>query len=96
MKLSLRDLFWLTLVAAFATGWWIDHARLTEKIESEASFRSIGNHRVDYIEGLNTIITSGPVNRSQGATSPKTQQGPAMRDIMEAMQRRDKEPPMTP
>ena len=27
LRFTIRDLFWLVLVAAMATGWWIDHRR---------------------------------------------------------------------
>lgn len=43
MELNLRDFFWLTLVAALAVGWWIDHRRLAETIADTESFKSIGN-----------------------------------------------------
>jgi len=33
MKLTLRDLFWLVLVAALACAWWLDRARLASQIE---------------------------------------------------------------
>jgi hypothetical protein len=28
MKLSIRDLFWLTVVVSLALGWWLDRSRL--------------------------------------------------------------------
>jgi hypothetical protein len=28
LRFTIRDLFWLVLVAALAGGWWIDHARI--------------------------------------------------------------------
>ena len=28
-QFSIRDLLWLTFAAALATGWWLDHSRLT-------------------------------------------------------------------
>ena len=33
MKLYLRDLFWLVLVAAVAIGWWADRSRQQKKFE---------------------------------------------------------------
>jgi hypothetical protein len=27
-QLTLRDLFWLVLVCALVSGWWVDHMRL--------------------------------------------------------------------
>jgi hypothetical protein len=32
MRLSLRDLFWLILVAAVITTWWIDHSKLADQL----------------------------------------------------------------
>ena len=29
-RFTIRDLFWLVLVAALAVSWWIDHLRLDE------------------------------------------------------------------
>src|SRR5262245_1228919 len=29
LHFTVRDLLWLTLVVALATGWWLDHMRLT-------------------------------------------------------------------
>ena len=29
ISFTIRDLLWLTVVVAFATGWWLDHRRLT-------------------------------------------------------------------
>jgi hypothetical protein len=34
MKLNLRDLFWLILVAAVATMWWMDRTRLAAELAS--------------------------------------------------------------
>jgi hypothetical protein len=28
-RFTIRDLLWLTVVVAFAVGWWLDHRRLT-------------------------------------------------------------------
>jgi hypothetical protein len=33
MKLNLRDLFWLILVAAVATMWWMDRSRLAADLD---------------------------------------------------------------
>jgi len=29
MKFTIRDLFLVTVIAALALGWWVDHSRLT-------------------------------------------------------------------
>jgi hypothetical protein len=34
MKFSIRDLIWLTLLAAVAVAWWVDRRGLVEKAES--------------------------------------------------------------
>jgi hypothetical protein len=34
MKLNLRDFFWLILVAAVLTLWWMDHTKLTGRIRA--------------------------------------------------------------
>jgi len=33
MKLTLRDLFWLVLVAALVLAWWLDRSRLSSEVE---------------------------------------------------------------
>jgi hypothetical protein len=33
MRFSIRDLLWLTLLAAFAVGWWIDRSRLAAEVD---------------------------------------------------------------
>jgi hypothetical protein len=41
MKFSIRDLLWLTLVAAFAVAWWVDRSHLQSKLETiEARMRA--------------------------------------------------------
>jgi hypothetical protein len=32
MRFSIRDLLWLTALAALAVCWWLDHRRLTGRI----------------------------------------------------------------
>lgn len=32
MKFSIRDLLWLTALAALGVCWWLDHRRLTNRI----------------------------------------------------------------
>jgi hypothetical protein len=34
LRFSIRDLLWLTLVAALVVGWWIDRARLNTKLQA--------------------------------------------------------------
>ncbi|HZL87170.1 MAG TPA: hypothetical protein VFB96_02235 [Pirellulaceae bacterium] len=33
MRFSIRDLLWLTLLAAFAVAWWIDRSQLAAEVE---------------------------------------------------------------
>ena len=33
MKFSIRDLLWLTALAALAVCWWLDHRQLISRIE---------------------------------------------------------------
>ena len=34
MKFSLRDLFWLVLVTALVAGWWVDHRRQAQDVQT--------------------------------------------------------------
>ena len=34
LKLTLRDLFWLVLVAACLCGWWVERSRLRAEIDA--------------------------------------------------------------
>ena len=47
MKLALRDLFWLVLVAAMLTAWGLDHYRAAQHIkvlQKEVEWRDNGGH----------------------------------------------------
>jgi ABC-type uncharacterized transport system permease subunit len=35
LRFSIRDLLWLTVVAALGVGWWLDHAALERKLDSQ-------------------------------------------------------------
>jgi hypothetical protein len=35
LRFSIRDLMWLTLVVALATGWWIDHQQQEERYKNK-------------------------------------------------------------
>ncbi|HUE74980.1 MAG TPA: hypothetical protein VMP01_29200 [Pirellulaceae bacterium] len=32
-RFTIRDLLWLTVVAALGVGWWVDRSRLAQRIE---------------------------------------------------------------
>ena len=34
LRFTIRDLFWLTLVAALAVGWWLDASRRSEELDA--------------------------------------------------------------
>jgi hypothetical protein len=34
LKFTLRDLFWLTLLAAFSAAWWIEHERYLKAVDA--------------------------------------------------------------
>jgi hypothetical protein len=34
-KFSLRDLFWLVLVAAMGIGWWVERSQLKQRLERD-------------------------------------------------------------
>jgi hypothetical protein len=51
IRFSIRDLLWLTLAAALAVGWWLDHRRLTSwQTKFEAAYKGplIQSHGVLY------------------------------------------------
>jgi hypothetical protein len=35
LRFTVRDLFWLVLVAALAVGWWLDHSNLTKQPDQQ-------------------------------------------------------------
>jgi hypothetical protein len=52
MKFSIRDLFWLVLVCAFAAGWWVDRTNLARQLD--AVTRELDSYRfpTDSLFGL--------------------------------------------
>jgi hypothetical protein len=51
LRFTIRDLRWLTVVAALATGWWLDHRTLVrEQVDEIAKirtyYRSMGYSKV--------------------------------------------------
>lgn len=43
MKITLRDLFWLMLVAAMGCAWWLDRSQLTRPTEAEVLVSRLTN-----------------------------------------------------
>ena len=40
-RFTIRDVLWLTAVAAIALGWWLDHRRLSMLADQMRSFESL-------------------------------------------------------
>jgi hypothetical protein len=66
MKFSIRDLFWLTLVAAFAILWWIDRGRL-HRLQDEVQ------QREQQEQLLVSSLWSSIVSQSAGPSNSRTQ-----------------------
>ena len=43
LRFAIRDLLWLTVVAALAAGWWLDRSRLADRYESLERSSSVTN-----------------------------------------------------
>ena len=43
MRVSIRDLLWLTLLAAVLVAWWIDRSRLAERLRPWAEWEQLLN-----------------------------------------------------
>jgi hypothetical protein len=43
MKFSIRDLLWLTLLAAVLVAWWMDRSRLAERLRPFLRLERINN-----------------------------------------------------
>jgi hypothetical protein len=42
MRISIRDLFWFTLLAAVLVAWWVDRSRLASEIERAVTVSVLG------------------------------------------------------
>jgi hypothetical protein len=49
-RFTIRDVLWLTVVAALGVGWWIDHSSLAEPA---AKYRSLTPSQLDAAEAVN-------------------------------------------
>jgi hypothetical protein len=54
LRFSIRDLLWLTLLAAIVTAWWIDRSRLAARIDELTA-----PVQVEFFEGLDAIRIGG-------------------------------------
>jgi len=43
MKITLRDLFLVTMIVALATGWWVDRSKLADEVRRLRSPPPHGN-----------------------------------------------------
>jgi hypothetical protein len=55
MRFTIRDLLWLTLLAAVAVAWWVERSRLLNEIESLRKTR-FGSYWIDDQTGLDEFI----------------------------------------
>lgn len=59
LRLTIRDLFWLTLVVAMGIGWWVDRGR--ESDQREAAERTLERVRRAYDQPWHRLnVQSGP------------------------------------
>ena len=64
MRLSIRDLLWLTVVVALAAGWWVHHRRLSrtaaESRHAQAvAERHLGEYQLAYIDLYGAVDREG-------------------------------------
>jgi hypothetical protein len=59
MRFTIRDLLWLTVVAALGVGWWIDHRKVA-RLEADARAAEIGAamtaERIELLTDANTEL----------------------------------------
>ena len=61
-QLHLRDLFWLVLVAAVSCAWWVEHVRLTKRLDQ------LENQQFDWRFAQETFSSTDP--NPSGFSSP--------------------------
>jgi hypothetical protein len=76
-RFSIRDVLWLTVVAALAVAWWLEHRRQQSRIdllEEEARlFRQMPWHDIDLSAyPVRDLVIPGP-GAVQGAVQPVKQ-----------------------
>jgi chromosome condensin MukBEF MukE localization factor len=67
MKLSIRDLFLVTLVVALAFGWWVDRERLRSQLRSAERLRQLGQ----IVPGHQASRISLPKSQAPAPNPPK-------------------------
>ena len=68
LRFTIRDLFWLVLVAALAVGWWIDHLRLDEQL-GRLRVTNVPNRRPKYRNDRCEKISPSASSQTQEAHS---------------------------
>jgi len=66
-KFTIRDLLWLTIVAALAAGWWVDRSRLKELLDEVAPRSLALELGISLRDGVRYPITSDSPNPSPPA-----------------------------
>jgi len=85
MKFSIRDLFWLTLVAAFAVLWWIDRGRLSrlqEQVERQEQQERLVLQSMQYMLDTQLAATQqAPVQTSPTVNELLERAGEALQNL---------------
>jgi hypothetical protein len=63
VKISLREVFWLVLVAGLSLGWWLDHAEATRKRIELSKACQTWKDRADAVSEQFYIEGGGPSYR---------------------------------
>ena len=64
-QLTLRDLFWLTFVAALSIGWWLDHNRSALALANERCWKPRAEQMQQVLEKEGWTVNYG---ESDGST----------------------------
>jgi hypothetical protein len=69
-RLSIRDLFWLMMVVAPGTAWWLDHRKVAE-LEGVVRGNEIGMAMMaERIELLSDAATQNAIDRGEFVMAP--------------------------